>query len=67
MTTLAFMLGVLPLATATGAGAAAQRSIGIGVLGGIAMSAAIGIFLVAVFYVVVLRTIRLLTRKKASP
>jgi multidrug efflux pump len=57
MTTLAFMLGVLPLATATGAGTASQRSIGIGVLGGIAASALIGIFLVAVFYVAVLRMV----------
>ncbi|WP_134682172.1 efflux RND transporter permease subunit [Paracoccus ravus] len=57
MTTLAFMLGVLPLATATGAGAAAQQSIGIGVLGGIAASALIGIFLVPVFYVTVLRLV----------
>nr|WP_318184776.1 efflux RND transporter permease subunit [Paracoccus yeei] len=51
---------------ASGAGAAAQKSIGIGVLGGIATSAVIGIFLVAVFYVVVLRTVTLLTRKRAK-
>ncbi|AZB66395.1 hydrophobe/amphiphile efflux-1 (HAE1) family protein (plasmid) [Cereibacter sphaeroides WS8N] len=51
MTTLAFMFGVLPLATASGAGAAAQQSIGIGVLGGMAAAAVIGIFLVPVFYV----------------
>jgi len=66
MTTLAFMLGVMPLALASGAGAAAQKSIGIGVLGGIAASAVVGIFLVAVFYVVVLRTVKLLTRKRAK-
>ncbi len=54
MTTFAFMLGVLPLALASGAGAAAQHSIGIGVLGGMAASAVIGIFLVPVFYVAVL-------------
>lgn len=56
MTTFAFMLGVLPLATATGAGAAAQRAIGIGVLGGMAASAVIGLFMVPVLYVVVLGT-----------
>ncbi|SMO92988.1 efflux RND transporter permease subunit [Paracoccus laeviglucosivorans] len=64
MTTLAFMLGVLPLALASGAGAAAQHSIGIGVLGGIAASAVIGIFMVAVFYVVVLRTVKVFVRRK---
>ena len=66
MTTLAFMLGVLPLALASGAGAAAQQSIGIGVLGGIAASAVVGIFLVAVFYVAVLRAVQHFTRKKAG-
>ena len=38
MTSLAFMLGVVPLAKTTGAGAAAQNSIGIGVLGGMFFS-----------------------------
>lgn len=55
MTTFAFMLGVLPLAIATGAGAAAQRAIGIGVLGGMTSSAVVGIFMVPAFYVVVRR------------
>jgi multidrug efflux pump len=58
MTTFAFGLGVLPLATASGAGAAAQQAIGIGVLGGVVASAAIGIFLVPVFYVAVLEGVR---------
>ncbi len=66
MTTFAFMLGVLPLAIASGAGAGAQNSIGIGVLGGMASSAVIGIFLVPVFYVVVLKIRLMLTRKKAD-
>nr|WP_325248994.1 efflux RND transporter permease subunit [Amylibacter sp.] len=60
MTSLAFMLGVLPLATATGAGAAAQKSIGIGVLGGMMTATVIGIFAVPAFYVVVRR----LTKRK---
>ncbi|MBM3604860.1 MAG: efflux RND transporter permease subunit [Alphaproteobacteria bacterium] len=64
MTTFAFMLGVLPLAIASGAGAGAQNSIGIGVLGGMASSAVIGIFLVPVFYVAVLRIRQMLTRRK---
>jgi multidrug efflux pump len=63
MTTFAFMLGVLPLAIASGAGAGAQNSIGIGVLGGMASSAVIGIFLVPVFYVAVLQGVKMLSRK----
>ncbi|RID93531.1 efflux RND transporter permease subunit [Gemmobacter lutimaris] len=55
MTTFAFMLGVLPLAIATGAGAMAQRAIGIGVLGGMTSSAVIGIFMVPAFFVIVRR------------
>ena len=53
MTSLAFMLGVLPLAIATGAGAAAQRAIGIGVLGGMVAATFIGVFMVPAFYVLV--------------
>ncbi|AXC48635.1 multidrug efflux RND transporter permease subunit [Paracoccus suum] len=63
MTTFAFMLGVMPLAIASGAGAGAQRSIGIGVLGGMAASAAIGIFLVPVFYVAVMQATRMVRRR----
>ena len=63
MTTFAFMLGVLPLAIASGAGAGAQNSIGIGVLGGMASSAVLGIFLVPVFYVAVLKLREMVTRK----
>ncbi|WP_022706512.1 efflux RND transporter permease subunit [Paracoccus zeaxanthinifaciens] len=66
MTTFAFMLGVLPLAIASGAGAGAQNSIGIGVLGGMASSAVIGIFLVPVFYVAVLTVRRIFTRKEKT-
>ncbi|RJE82699.1 efflux RND transporter permease subunit [Paracoccus onubensis] len=66
MTTFAFMLGVLPLAIANGAGAGAQNSIGIGVLGGMASSAVIGIFLVPVFYVAVLQGVKLVTRKRKT-
>lgn len=67
MTTFAFMLGVLPLAIASGAGAGAQNSIGIGVLGGMASSAVIGIFLVPVFYVAVLQGVRLASGRRERP
>ncbi|MBK4214971.1 efflux RND transporter permease subunit [Paracoccus caeni] len=63
MTTFAFIMGVLPLALASGAGAGAQNSIGIGVVGGMISSAVIGIFLVPVFYVAVLEGVKMLSRK----
>ena len=53
MTSLAFMLGVVPLAIASGAGAAAQNAIGIGVLGGMAAATFIGVFMVPAFYVLI--------------
>ncbi|PRB80050.1 efflux RND transporter permease subunit [Pseudomonas sp. MYb185] len=54
MTSLAFMLGVLPLAIATGAGAASQRAIGTGVIGGMLTATALGVLFVPVFFVWVL-------------
>jgi multidrug efflux pump len=53
MTSLAFILGVLPLAIASGAGAASQRAIGIGVMGGMITATALGVFFVPVFFVVI--------------
>ncbi|HZH76390.1 MAG TPA: efflux RND transporter permease subunit [Archangium sp.] len=55
MTSLAFGLGVLPLALATGAGSGAQRAIGTGVLGGMMVGTLLGIFFVPLFFVVVQR------------
>jgi multidrug efflux pump len=53
MTSLAFGLGVLPLAVATGAGAGAQRAIGTGVFGGMLAGTFLGIFFIPLFFVVV--------------
>ena len=53
MTTLTFGFGVLPLALATGAGAAAQNAIGIAVLGGMVTSTFIAIFIVPSLYVAI--------------
>lgn len=53
MTSLAFILGVVPLAIATGAGSAAQNSIGIGVLGGMLAATLLGIFFVPSFFVII--------------
>jgi len=53
MTSLAFILGVLPLVIAGGAGSASQRAIGTGVMGGMITATALGVFFVPVFFVVV--------------
>jgi multidrug efflux pump len=53
MTSMAFVLGVTPLAIATGAGSASQNAIGISVMGGMLAATAIAIFFVPLFYVVV--------------
>ena len=55
MTSFAFILGVLPLVIATGAGSASQRAIGTGVMGGMITATALAVFLVPVFFVVVRR------------
>jgi len=55
MTSLAFILGVLPLAIASGAGSAAQNAIGIGVMGGMIAVTSVGILLVPLLYVTVVR------------
>ena len=55
MTSLAFGLGVLPLAIASGAGSGAQRAIGTGVLGGMILGTALGVFFIPLFFVVINR------------
>ena len=55
MTSLAFILGVLPLVLASGAGSASQRAIGTGVLGGMISATLLAVFFVPLFYVVVMR------------
>ncbi len=53
MTSFAFILGVLPLAISTGAGANSRHAIGTGVIGGMIAATFLAIFLVPVFFVVV--------------
>ncbi|MFC7408781.1 efflux RND transporter permease subunit [Hydrogenophaga atypica] len=53
MTSLAFTLGVLPLAIASGAGAASQRAIGTGVIGGMITGTVLAVVFVPIFFVVV--------------
>ncbi|CAH1653744.1 multidrug efflux pump RND permease AcrB [Hyphomicrobiales bacterium] len=55
MTSLAFTLGVVPLAIATGASAASQNAIGTGVMGGMISATLLAIYFVPVFFVFVMR------------
>jgi multidrug efflux pump len=55
MTSLAFILGVLPLVVATGAGSASQHAIGTGVMGGMISATTLSVFFVPLFFVVVRR------------
>ena len=55
MTSLAFILGVLPLVFATGAGAVARRTIGLTVFGGMMAASTLAIFIVPVLFVVITR------------
>jgi HAE1 family hydrophobic/amphiphilic exporter-1 len=52
---MAFILGVLPLALATGAGGASRNTIGVTVLGGMIASTTLAIFIVPVLFVVITR------------
>jgi multidrug efflux pump len=53
MTSLAFILGVLPLAISNGAGSASQHAIGTGVIGGMLTATFLAIFMIPMFFVVV--------------
>ena len=55
MTSLAFVLGVLPLATSSGAGSESQNAIGVGVMGGMISATVLAILFVPVFFVAVYR------------
>ncbi len=55
MTSMAFILGVMPLALSSGAGAAGRNEIGIGVVGGMLTATVFAIFFVPVFFVFVMR------------
>ncbi|MEG2264694.1 MAG: efflux RND transporter permease subunit, partial [Acinetobacter sp.] len=55
MTSLAFILGVLPLVISNGAGSGAQNAVGTGVMGGMIAATILAIFFVPVFFIVVHR------------
>nr|WP_321383005.1 efflux RND transporter permease subunit [uncultured Vibrio sp.] len=64
MTSLAFGLGVVPLAISSGVGSAGQNAVGTGVLGGMVSATLLGIFFVPVFFVVVERLFDRKARKE---
>ena len=55
MTSLAFILGMVPLFISTGAGAASRRAVGTGVMGGMIAATILGIFFIPLFYIAVRR------------
>ncbi|MCC7084228.1 MAG: multidrug efflux RND transporter permease subunit [Pirellulales bacterium] len=65
MTSFAFILGILPLVNASGAGAASRRSLGTAVFGGMLAATLLAVFFIPVFYVVVQRLREL--RKPKQP
>jgi multidrug efflux pump len=67
MTSLAFTLGVVPLAIATGAGSGAQNAIGIGVIGGVIAGTVLAVLFVPLFFVLVLRIFRARRPVEAAP
>ncbi len=67
MTSFAFILGVTPLAIASGAGSGAQNAIGVGVMGGMIAATLIGIFLVPLLFVAVRRVFKAKTSPQSAP
>jgi HAE1 family hydrophobic/amphiphilic exporter-1 len=67
MTSFAFILGVLPLVLATGAGASARKSIGVTVFSGMLASTCLAVVFVPSFFVLIQRLEEWLKRPKAKP
>jgi multidrug efflux pump len=57
MTSMAFIVGAVPLVTSTGAGAASRHEIGTGVIGGMLFATVFGLLLIPVFYVALRRVL----------
>jgi multidrug efflux pump len=55
MTSLAFVFGVLPMVTSSGAGSGSQHAVGTGVMGGMISATVLAIFFVPLFFVLVRR------------
>jgi HAE1 family hydrophobic/amphiphilic exporter-1 len=65
MTAFSFILGVIPLLVASGAGAASRQSLGTAVFGGMLVATVAGVFFIPVLYVVVMHTVARLTGQVA--
>ena len=66
MTSIAFGLGVLPLALNTGAGSGSQNAIGTGIVGGAITTTLLGLFFVPLYFVTVLRAFKVKPTKVAD-
>ena len=66
MTSMAFILGVFPLALATGAGAASQKALGVGVIGGMISATGLGVIFAPIFFVAVLSVVERFKGKKTD-
>jgi HAE1 family hydrophobic/amphiphilic exporter-1 len=64
MTAFSFILGVMPLVFASGAGAASRVSLGMAVFGGMGLATALGVFYIPVFYVAIQGSAERLSRRK---
>ena len=64
MTSLAFIFGVLPMATSTGAGSSSQHAVGTGVMGGMISATILAIYFVPLFFVLVRRRFPLRERQE---
>ncbi len=67
MTSFAFILGVLPLVFATGAGALGRRSVGTTIVGGMLLSTVLNLFFIPVLYVIVSRLLERGSSSKREP
>ena len=66
MTSFALVLGVIPLTLASGAGAASQKAVGFGVLGGMLAATPFAVFFVPVFFLVVLKLFNVAPQPKRN-
>jgi hydrophobic/amphiphilic exporter-1 (mainly G- bacteria), HAE1 family len=67
MTSFAFILGVLPLCFATGAGALGRRSVGTTIVGGMLVSTVLNLFFIPVLYVILKSSLEYFQRKTPKP
>jgi len=67
MTSMAFVLGVTPLALASGAGSGGQNAIGTGVIGGMLAATFLAIFFVPLFFILMLKLFRVSPRRRPRP